>query len=226
MNILIIEDEYSLADAIAETLKKEKFNVNIKTNGEEGEDEALTSNYDLILLDVMLPIKNGFEILKNLREAKIKTPIIMLTAKSEIEDKLNGLENGADDYITKPFSTRELMARIKIILKRINNIEEIDVFKFGDLELDVKNAKVKCRENEIQISGKELELLEQLLVNKNQISTRENLAQRIWGYESEAEYNNVEVYVTFLRRKLNLLQSKVRIKAVRGIGYKLEEEND
>lgn len=226
MNILIIEDEYSLADAIAETLKKEKFNVNIKTNGEEGEDEALTSNYDLILLDVMLPIKNGFEILKNLREAKIKTPIIMLTAKSEIEDKLNGLENGADDYITKPFSTRELMARIKIILKRINNIEEIDVFKFGDLELDVKNAKVKCRENEIQISGKEFELLEQLLVNKNQISTRENLAQRIWGYESEAEYNNVEVYVTFLRRKLNLLQSKVRIKAVRGIGYKLEEEND
>lgn len=226
MNILIIEDEYSLADAIAETLKKEKFNVNIKANGEEGEDEALTSNYDLILLDVMLPIKNGFEILKNLREAKIKTPIIMLTAKSEIEDKLNGLENGADDYITKPFSTRELMARIKIILKRINNIEEIDVFKFGDLELDVKNAKVKCRENEIQISGKELELLEQLLVNKNQISTRENLAQRIWGYESEAEYNNVEVYVTFLRRKLNLLQSKVRIKAVRGIGYKLEEEND
>lgn len=226
MNILIIEDEYSLADAIAETLKKEKFNVNIKTNGEEGEDEALTSNYDLILLDVMLPIKNGFEILKNLREAKIKTPIIMLTAKSEIEDKLNGLENGADDYITKPFSTRELMARIKIILKRINNIEEINVFKFGDLELDVKNAKVKCRENEIQISGKELELLEQLLVNKNQISTRENLAQRIWGYESEAEYNNVEVYVTFLRRKLNLLQSKVRIKAVRGIGYKLEEEND
>ncbi len=226
MNILIIEDEYSLADAIAETLKTEKFNINIQTNGEDGENEALTGNYDLILLDVMLPRKNGFEILTNLRKEKIKTPIIMLTAKSEMSDKLNGLENGADDYITKPFSTRELMARVKIILKRANNIEDTSILKFGDLTLDLKNAKVKCRENEIQISGKELDLLEQLLINKNQVSIRENLAQRIWGYESDAEYNNVEVYITFLRRKLNLLQSNVKIKAVRGIGYKLEEEND
>ena len=225
MNILIIEDEYSLADAIAETLKKEKFNINIQTNGEDGENEALTGNYDLILLDVMLPQKNGFEILTSLRK-KIKTPIIMLTAKAEISDKLDGLENGADDYITKPFSTRELVARIKIILKRVNNIEDTSILKFGDLTLDIKNAKVKCKDNEIQISGKELELLEQLLINKNQVSIRENLAQRIWGYESDTEYNNVEVYITFLRRKLNLLQSKVKIKAVRGIGYKLEEEND
>ena len=226
MNILIIEDEYSLADAIAETLKKEKFNISIQTNGEDGENEALTGNYDLILLDVMLPQKNGFEILDNLRKTKIKTPIIMLTAKSEMSDKLNGLENGADDYITKPFSTRELVARIKIILKRTNNIEDTSILKYGDLTLDIKNAKVKCNDNEIQISGKELDLLEQLLLNKEQVSVRENLAQRIWGYESDSEYNNVEVYITFLRRKLNLLQSKVKIKAIRGIGYKLEEEND
>lgn len=226
MNILIIEDEYSLADAISETLKKEKFNVNIKTNGEDGENEALTGDYDLILLDVMLPRKNGFEILENVRKEKIKTPIIMLTAKSEMADKLNGLENGADDYITKPFSTRELMARVKIILKRTNNLEDIGILEFGDLTLDIKNAKLKCDDNEIQINGKELDLLEQLIINKNQVSIRESLAQKIWGYESEAEYNNVEVYVTFLRRKLNLLQSKVKIKAVRGIGYKLEEEND
>lgn len=226
MNILIIEDEYSLADAIAETLKKEKFSVTIKTNGEEGENEALTGDYDLILLDVMLPRKNGFEILENVRKEKIKTPIIMLTAKSEMADKLNGLENGADDYITKPFSTRELIARVKIILKRTNNLEDIGILKFGDLTLDIKNAKLKCNENEIQINGKELDLLEQLIINKNQVSIRESLAQKIWGYESEVEYNNVEVYVTFLRRKLNLLQSKVKIKAVRGIGYKLEEEND
>ena len=119
-----IEDEYSLADAVAETLKSENFNVCIKTNGEDGEDEALTENYDLILLDVMLPKKNGFEILNYLRQEKIKTPIIMLTAKSEIDDKLNGLEHGADDYITKPFSMRELMARIKAVLKRTNNIED------------------------------------------------------------------------------------------------------
>lgn len=222
MNILIIEDEYSLADAIAETLKNEKFNVDIETNGEDGENEALTENYDLILLDVMLPNKNGFDILRTLGQAKIKTPIIMLTAKSEIEDKLNGLEHGADDYITKPFAMRELMARIKAVLKRTNNIENTECLQYGDLLLDIKNAKLKSHNNEIQISGKELELLEQLLINKNQISSRESLAQRIWGYESDAEYNNVEVYITFVRRKLKLIESKVYIKAVRGVGYKLE----
>ena len=226
MNILIIEDEYSLADAVAETLKSENFNVCIKTNGEDGEDEALTENYDLILLDVMLPGKNGFDILKYLRQEKIKTPVIMLTAKSEIDDKLNGLEHGADDYITKPFAMRELIARIKAVLKRTNNIEDTNCLEYGDLALDLKNAKLKCKDNEIQISGKELELLEQLLLNKSQILSKESLIERIWGYESDAEYNSVEVYITFIRRKLKLIESKVNIKAVRGIGYKLEEKND
>ena len=223
MNILIIEDEYSLADAVAEMLKKEEFNVCIKT---EGEDEALTGNYDLILLDVMLPEKNGFEILKYLRQEKIKTPVIMLTAKSEIDDKLNGLENGADDYITKPFSMRELMARVKAVLKRSNNIENLDCLEYGDLTLDLKSAKLICGNNEIQISKKELELLEYFLLNKNQIVTRENLFEKIWGYDSEVEYNNVEVYFTFIRRKLKLIGSNVNIKSVRGLGYKLEEKND
>ena len=226
MNILIIEDEYSLADAVAETLKNEKFNVCIKTNGEDGEDEALTENYDLILLDVMLPKKNGFEILRYLRQEKIKTPVIMLTAKAEIDDKLNGLEHGADDYITKPFAMRELVARVKAVLKRVNNIENTDCLDFGDLSLDLKSAKLKCKNNEIQISRKELELLEQLLLNKNQIVSKEILLERIWGFESEVEYNNVEVYITFIRRKLKLIESKVNIKAVRGIGYKVEENND
>ena len=204
MNILIIEDEYSLADAISETLKNENFSVKIESNGEDGENEALTENYDLILLDVMLPKKNGFDILRTLVQQKIKTPIIMLTAKSEMEDKLNGLEHGADDYITKPFAMRELKARIKAVLKRTNNIKNTDCLEYGDLVLDLKNAKLKCNNNEIQISGKELELLEQLLINKNQISSRESLAERIWGFESEAEYNNVEVYITFVRRKLKI----------------------
>lgn len=226
MNILIIEDEYSLADAVAEMLKKEEFNVCIKTEGEEGEDEALTGNYDLILLDVMLPEKNGFEILKYLRQEKNKTPVIMLTAKSEIDDKLNGLENGADDYITKPFSMRELMARVKAVLKRSNNIENLDLLEYGDLTLDLKSAKLICGNNEIQISKKELELLEYFLLNKNQIVTRENLFEKIWGYDSDVEYNNVEVYFTFIRRKLKLIGSNVNIKSVRGLGYKLEEKND
>ena len=224
MNILIIEDEYKLADAVAESLKDEKFNVTIKTNGEEGEDEAFTENYDVILLDVMLPQKNGFDILKSLRQAKIKTPVIMLTAKSEINDKLNGLEHGADDYITKPFSMRELIARVKVILKRANNIEDTDCLRYGDLTLDVKNTTLKCKDSELQISGKELELLEQLLLNKNQVSPREKLLERIWGYDNDTEYNNVEVYITFIRRKLKLIDSNVNIKSVRGIGYKLEEK--
>lgn len=226
MKILIIEDEYSLADAIAETLKREKFGVNIITNGEDGENEALTNVYDLILLDVMLPEKDGFEILTNLRVQKIDTPVIMLTAKSEMSNKLNGLENGADDYITKPFHMRELVARIKVILKRKVNIEDINVLEYSDLKLDLARGKMIVNDNEIAINGKELDLLEILLLNKNQIVNREILANKIWGYNSEAEYNNVEVYVSFLRKKLKLLKSKIKIKAVRGIGYKLEEEND
>ena len=226
MNILIIEDEYSLADAISETLKSENFNVKIETNGEDGEYEALTDNYDLIILDVMLPIKNGFDILKTLKEEKIKTPIIMLTAKSEIDDKLNGLENGADDYLTKPFAMRELVARIKVVLKRSNNIENTDSIEYGDLVLELKNAKLKCNNNEIQVSGKEFEILEYLLLNQNQIVSKESILEKIWGYDSETEYNNVEVYITFIRRKLKLIESNVSIKAVRGIGYKLEVKND
>lgn len=149
MRVLIIEDEYSLADAIAETLKKEKFTVDIVTDGEEGENEALTNIYDIILLDVMLPNKNGFQILENLRKEKINTPIIMLTAKSEISDKLNGLENGADDYITKPFHMRELLARIRIILKRKANIQDTNILEYNDLILNVGTGKMTCRENGI-----------------------------------------------------------------------------
>ena len=226
MKILIIEDEYSLADAISETLKKEHFDVNIVTDGEKGEYEALTNIYDLILLDIMLPSKNGFEILNNLKNERIDTPIIILTAKSEIYDKLNGLENGADDYITKPFHMRELIARVKIILKRNSNLNDMSILEFGDIKLDLKTGKIICGENSILINGKELDLLEILLLNKKQIIDRETLANKIWGYDSDAEYNNVEVYISFLRKKLKLLKSNVKIKAIRGIGYKMEVEDD
>jgi len=226
MKILIIEDEYSLADAIAETLQKENYTTKIVTNGEEGEDEALTNIYDLILLDVMLPKKDGFEILRNLKNEKINTPIIMITAKSELPDKLRGLENGVDDYITKPFHMRELIARVKIVLKRKANIENTNVLEYSDLRLDLSTGKMSANSNEISINGKELELLEILLLNKKQIINKEMLINKIWGYDSDAEYNYVEVYVSFLRKKLRLLNSKVKIKAIRGMGYKLEAEND
>lgn len=226
MKILIIEDEYALADAVAEILKNEKFDVNIITNGQAGEDEALTGIYDLIILDVMLPGKDGFEILNSIKREKVTTPVIMLTAKSQIEDKLQGLENGADDYVTKPFHTRELLARVKVILKRNNNLKDINILGYGDLKLNLDTCKLTCGENSIVINGKELELLQLLIINKNIVVSREMLANKIWGYESDAEYNNVEVYISFIRKKLKLLKSKVIIKAVRGIGYKLEEKND
>lgn len=222
MRILIIEDEYALADAISEILKKENFTVDIVTNGIEGEDEALTGVYDLILLDVMLPGKNGFEILEKLKKEKVKTPIIMLTAKSEINDKLQGLENGADDYITKPFHIRELVARVKNIIKRTNEMQETNLIEYGDLKLNIYTCELICNDKNIKVNGKELKLLQQLLINKNQVISKEDLTNKIWGYDSEAEYNNVEVYITFLRRKLKLLNSNVKIKAIRGIGYKME----
>ena len=223
MKILIIEDEYSLADAISETLKKENFTTCIITNGEEGENEALTNIYDLILLDVMLPNKNGFDILKTLRNEEIKTPVIMLTAKSEMSDKLNGLENGADDYITKPFHIRELIARIKAVLRRNTNTKDTNILTYSDLKLDLSTGKMSSKDIESPINGKELNLLEILLLNQKQIVDREMLANKIWGVNSEAEYNNVEVYISFLRKKLKLLKSTVKIKAVRGIGYTMEE---
>ena len=226
MKVLIIEDEEALADAIRESLKKEHLDATLVTDGEIGEDEALTGLYDLILLDIMLPKKNGFEILKTLKEEKLKTPVIILTAKSEMEDKLNGLENGADDYITKPFHMKELIARVKIILKRSTNLEDTNILSYGDLTLDLSTGKLKCKNNEVSINGKELNLMELLLINKEQIVTKELLTDKIWGYDSDAEYNSVEVYISFLRKKIILLESKVKIATVRGIGYKLEDKND
>ena len=222
MKILIIEDEYGLADAISEILKNENFVTTIVTDGEEGEYEALSGIYDLILLDVMLPKKDGFEILKSIRNEKIKTPVIMLTAKSEIDDKLQGLEHGADDYITKPFHMRELLARIKAVLKRTNNLDELNILEFNGLKLNLDTCQMSCEDNSITINGKEMELLQLLIVNKNQVLNRELITSKIWGYDSDAEYNNVEVYISFIRKKLKLLNANVKIKSVRGIGYKLE----
>lgn len=156
MKVLIIEDEYALADAISEILKRENFTTNIITDGEDGENEALTGIYDLILLDVMLPRKDGFKILETLRKEKIKTPVIMLTATSEMNDKLQGLENGADDYRTKPFHTRELLARVKNLIRRNNNIEELNVLEYEDLRLNLDSSELTCNGNTIVINGKDV----------------------------------------------------------------------
>ncbi|MEE0858824.1 MAG: response regulator transcription factor [Acutalibacteraceae bacterium] len=224
MRILVVEDEYSLADALREILKKEKYIVDIATNGQEGLDQALTGIYDAIVLDVMLPEMNGFQVLSSLRKEGIKTPVLMLTAKSELDDKVRGLDCGADDYMTKPFQTKELLARIRAITRRKGEIEN-NTMAFGDLELNTSIGEISCKTTgkSMKLGLKEFQLLEFMLKNKNQIVTKEQIVEKLWGLESDSEYNNAEVYVSFTRKKIKFIGSKVAIKAVRGLGYTLEE---
>lgn len=226
MKILIIEDEYNLADAISSMLTSENYMVDIATDGENGLYEALTDIYDLILLDVMLPHKNGFEILKELKSENISAKVIMLTAKSNIDDKMNGFNNGTDDYLTKPFHMDELLARVNIQLRKddINN----DVLKYEDLELNIKKLILKNTTNnqEVSVIGKEFQLIELLIRNKNIVLSKEQIFNKIWGYDSECEINTLEAYISFLRKKLKLINSKVSIKVIRNMGYKLEVKNE
>ena len=224
MRILVVEDEYSLADIIATKLKNEKYNVDISLDGEEGLDNALSGVYDLIILDVMLPKINGIEILKEIRNNDIDTKVIMLTAKSSLDDKLVGFENGANDYITKPFHIEELIARVNVQLR--NNEKNInkDILKFGDIELNVRTSTISCIKNNesINISYKELMILEYLMNNSKQIISKEQIYDKIWGIDTDFESNNLEAYLSFVRKKLKIIDSDVTIKAIRGMGYKLE----
>lgn len=226
MKVLIVEDEYNLADVIRERLEKEKLIVDIATDGEEGYYYAATDVYDLIILDVMLPNMSGFEILNKLREEKVTSKIIMLTAKSMLEDKLNGLENGADDYLTKPFHMDELVARINVQLKR-NVKNHKNVLTFGDLELNTTTLKVTCtKTNEVvELIKKEFQLLEYFINNPNQVLSKEQIYDRVWGLDNEVESNNLEAYLSFVRKKLRAIDSTVIIKSVRGMGYKIEYGN-
>ncbi len=226
MNILIIEDEFNLADAVASMLKSQKYLVNICTDGITGEDEALTGMYDLIILDVMLPHKNGFDILKNIKLNKIKSKIIMLTAKSNISDKLEGFNDGANDYLTKPFHMEELLARVNVQLRRNDN--GTNLIEYGDISLNLEKLILKNNKtnDEINIIGKEFNLLELLINNSNNIISKEQIFNKIWGYDSDSDINSLEVYMSFLRKKLKLINSKVKIKVIRNMGYKLELQNE
>ena len=209
---------------IKERLEKEKLTVDIVEDGEEGYYYASTNTYDLIILDVMLPNMSGFQVLNKLRTDNISSKIIMLTARSTIEDKLNGLENGADDYLTKPFHMDELVARVNIQLKRNGNKNNLS---FGDLVLNTTTLKVTCaKTNEVvELIKKEFQLLEYFINNPNQVLSKEQIYDRVWGIENEIESNNLEAYLSFIRRKLRVIESKVVIKSVRGIGYKIEYGN-
>ena len=223
MKVLIIEDEKNLSMALKELLVCEGFLVDTAFNGIDGLDNALSGIYDVIILDITLPKMNGVEVLQEIRKNKISSSILMLTAKSETEDKIKSFKSGADDYLTKPFVTEELIARVWALSRR-NAMEYVtEILRFADIALDRTHHELKKDGKGIKLSTKEYQLMELLILNKGNVVKREYCINKIWGYESDVEYNSTDVYISFLRKKLNALKSDTVIKSVRGIGYSLGE---
>jgi DNA-binding response OmpR family regulator len=222
MRVLIVEDEVALAEALVQILGKNKYIADACYDGESGLDNALTDIYDVIILDIMLPKMNGLDVLKEIRLNKVSTPVILLTAKDEVADKVKGLDYGADDYLTKPFATEELLARIRTIIRRKENLVCENNLSFEDISLNLSTYELSCGGNSVKLGLKEYAIMELFLKNQNRVISKENLIEKVWGYESDAEYNNVEVYISFLRKKLTHIHSSVSIKTVRGVGYRLE----
>lgn len=228
MKILLVEDEKRMSEALCEILRQEKYDTDAFADGISGLDAARSGIYDLLILDVMLPGINGFDIARTVRREGIQAPILMLTARADTDDKVSGLDSGADDYLTKPFETKELLARVRALLRR-NNMQKTDDtgnLVSGDLKLDRNRSMLINTENgmDVRLSEKELHILEIFLANEGTIIGKEQLAVKIWGFDNEAEYNNVEVYISFTRKKLQFLDSMMEIKAVRGLGYELRKK--
>lgn len=222
MNILIVEDEPQLSEVLATLMRQNHFHVDAVSDGITGEEYALTGHYDIIILDIMLPEKNGLEIVRVLRRRNISTKILLLTAKSELSDKILGLDSGADDYLTKPFSSAELMARIRALTRRQGEYTG-DVFVFGETVLNKNTYEISCGANAVKLGHKEYQILEILLSNASRIIPKELFIEKIWGYDTQAEYNAIEVYISFIRKKLVLIHADMQIKTVRGVGYLLED---
>ena len=216
MRILYVEDEKFLAEAVIHLLKKNKISVDWAADGEEGLNLALKPNYDCIVLDIMLPKLSGLEVLTTIRNRNIKTPVIMLSALGEVEDKIKGLEQGADDYLAKPFKTAELIARINAVCRR-PTLAEQKILTFHDLELNVTNRTL----NQIPLTDKEAEIMTMLMKTPDSTINKSQILAHVWGAEAEYEENYVEVYISYLRKKLKSLNSHTEIKTVRGLGYKL-----
>lgn len=229
MRILVVEDNLRLADTLAEALRAENYMVDIANDGLQGYEDAASGIYDILILDLMLPKMNGYEVLSSLRSDGNHIPVLILSARSELDDKLQGFRVGADDYVTKPFEIEELIMRIQAITRRrISQDIDMQFLRAGDLAFDNNTCEISNINTgkSMKISGKEMQLCEFLLINQNQVLEKEQIATKIWGYDSNAEYNNVEVYISFLRRKFQHLQVNTRIRAVRGVGYILEAAND
>ena len=222
MKILIIEDEKTLADTLKALLTKKGFEVEAVYDGETGEEYAELGIYDLLILDVMMPRMNGFEVAKRLRARHVGVPILMLTAKSAVEDRVQGLDSGADYYLTKPFDTRELLASVNALLRRQG--AEVDLLSMGNTVLDLESATISAGEKSVRLSAREFDIMRMLMKAGSRNISKESILTKVWGYDSEAVANHVEVYVGFLRKKLRLIGSNVRIEAVRNLGYHLETD--
>lgn len=220
MKILIIEDEKLLADSLKALLKKKGFDVECVYDGESGAEYAETGVYDLLILDVMMPKMDGFEVARSVRSKRCGTPILMLTARSGLEDRIRGLNAGADYYLTKPFDTRELLACVNALLRRQGG--QVDELSLGNTALDLSSCTLICGENSVRLSAKEFDIMRFLLQSKDAVLSKEVILAKVWGYDSNAVENHVEVYVGFLRKKLAAIGSNVRIEAVRRLGYRLE----
>lgn len=220
MRILVVEDEVLLACSIKEILNAEKYEVDLAYDGEEGEAYALLDIYDLIILDIMMPKKNGYQVVKTIRNHKIGTPVLMLTAKSSVEDRVYGLNVGADYYLPKPFDKRELLACINALLRRQG--QQVNELAYGNTVLDMDTCMLICEGNSMRLSAKEYEVMRILMQSPRQVISKDLLLLKVWGYDSEAVENNVEVYVGFLRKKLASIKSNIRIEVIRKLGYHLE----
>ena len=222
MRILVIEDEVRLASTLQDLLELNGYTADICHDGETGLDNALSGIYDIVILDVMLPKMDGFSVLRALRAQGNSTPVLMLTARAEVSDRVEGLDCGADYYLTKPFAPKELLACIRALSRRQPELQTTDTLTFGDLTLDKSLFTLSCGDRTVHLSRKEFDLMELLMRNREMVLTKETLLLKIWGYESDVEENNVEVYISFLRKKLTHLHSQVRIKTIRMVGYCLE----
>lgn len=222
MRVLIVEDETRLAEGLAQIMAEQRYQVDAVASGADGLDYALSGQYDLIVLDVMLPRLSGFEIARQLRQARISTPILMLTAKDEISDKVIGLDAGADDYMTKPFVAEELLARVRALARRQGEVVGQEL-TFSDLTLHLSGRSLSVGASSLRLGFKEFEVLRILMSNPKSVVPKEELILKVWGIDSDAEDNNVEVYISFLRKKLSFLGSGVGIGTVRKVGYFLEE---
>ena len=224
MKILIVEDEKLLADSIRLLLEKHGFEADAVYDGDTGDMYVRQGIYDLLILDVMLPGKNGYDLARQVRKDHLGVPILMLTAKSELEDRITGLDSGADYYLTKPFDTRELLACVHALLRRQG--ADVNEITFGKTSLDLDSATLRCGEHSIRLSAKEFEIMRFLLQEGGRNLSKEMILSKVWGYDSDAVENHVEVYIGFLRKKLTAIGSDIRIESVRRLGYHLEAEHD